>query len=107
MSLLMMSVVIAGCESIDSNIESSDDDTIVVETGGEQIRAEQTGGEQSKLVKKSGCGMSPPIQNKQKIQDMLIKSGKIDVNASKEQIAHQVKQYIVNKRLAFAKKCRS
>lgn len=96
MSLLMMSVVVTGCGSADFKSQAVDENTNI-----EQARVQQT-----KSVKPSRCGMSPPVPNKQKIQAMLIKSGIIDSDASKEQKAQQVQQYIINKRLAFAKKCR-
>ena len=46
------------------------------------------------------------VLNKQKIQDMLIKAGRIDPQATQEIIDQQVRQYIANKQQTFAKKCR-
>lgn len=94
-SLLILSVAVSGCESADLNNDIED------------VSATKQGAvEKAAVVKNSGCGMSPPVLNKQKIQDMLIKSGKISSGATKEEMAAQVKQYILNKQRAFAKKCR-
>ncbi|GHE97501.1 hypothetical protein [Thalassotalea profundi] len=52
-------------------------------------------------VNQSSIKKSPPIKDKSKIQEMLLKSGKITADMTPQQIEKAVNSYIRNKNAAF------
>lgn len=69
-------------------------------SGAEQVNQEP------QLTRKIPCRFSPPVFDKQKILNMLIRSGDIDASDPPEQQAQQVTNYINQKQQALIKKCR-
>ena len=94
-SFFVTALALTGCGSTESVNKATE--TVVTESALETV---------VKKVTRCTKSMSPPVLNKQKIQDMLIKSGRIDPQATQEIIDQQVRQYIANKQQTFAKKCR-
>lgn len=57
------------------------------------------------VFKKKRCQFSPPVFDKKKILNMLIRSGDIDASDTPEQKSQQVINYINQKQQALVNKC--
>ena len=99
--VLLATAVLNGC------LHTQSTNTAAVESSTLQVNSQPESTITVQPIKHSRCGMSPPVLKKLKIQEMLIKTGKIAQDASPELMAQQVKQYIANKQRAFNKKCRN
>jgi hypothetical protein len=68
-------------------------------------RAEQAE-QESQLTRKKPCRLSPPVFDKEKVLNMLIRAGDIDASDTPEQQSQQVINYINQKQQALVNKCR-
>ncbi|WP_448547118.1 hypothetical protein [Thalassotalea fusca] len=98
-SLLVVSVVmLSGCRTNANEQESTalESKTEVTETTEKANK-----GKYENLPKPCAVAKSPPIKDKSKIRELLIKQGKIQADMPEEKIQQLVREYITKKNQAY------